>query len=86
MKHRLYNKLKAKLFGGWWISCPLCRQMFGEHELWLWYRMYPLDEGFVLIKVEPWEKIEENTLGRQELYTAMCADCVDPSSVDVIPL
>lgn len=32
LKFRLLNKLYAKMFGYFWTSCPLCKQMFGGHE------------------------------------------------------
>ena len=32
MKHRRFNKIYAKVFGYFWIPCPICGQMFGGHE------------------------------------------------------
>lgn len=34
MKFRLFNKIYAKLFGYFWLPCPICEQYFGGHE-WL---------------------------------------------------
>ncbi len=32
MKNRKLNEMKARLGGYFWLSCPLCGQMFGGHE------------------------------------------------------
>ena len=29
---RIFHKLYAKMFGYFWIPCPLCGDMFGGHE------------------------------------------------------
>ena len=29
---RLWHKLRAKLFGYFWLPCPICGEMFGGHE------------------------------------------------------
>jgi len=34
MKHRILNKMKAKMGGYFWLPCPLCGEEFGGHE-WL---------------------------------------------------
>jgi len=33
MRFRLFNKLYAKLFGYFWLPCPICGRMFGGHEV-----------------------------------------------------
>lgn len=30
--NRYINKLYAKLFGYFWLPCPICGEMFGGHE------------------------------------------------------
>ena len=30
---RLLNKIYAKIFGYFWLPCPVCGRMFGGHEI-----------------------------------------------------
>lgn len=32
IRNRLLNKIYAKLFGYFWLPCPICGKMFGGHE------------------------------------------------------
>lgn len=30
---RIFNKIYAWLFGYFWLPCPVCKKMFGGHEI-----------------------------------------------------
>lgn len=32
MSYRIFNKIKAKMLGYFWLPCPLCGRYFGGHE------------------------------------------------------